>query len=101
MITNTVKESISTQCCPTSLGLSRCTNGFFSRITPTAETSLRQDDALGARDVGVRSALELAEPFQLAEQVVQRRLADPQPGGQLKRPRGLRVTRCQLQLSAA
>jgi hypothetical protein len=46
-------------------------------------------DALGASVLGIRSALEVAETFELAEQVVDRLLAHPSPGGELGRSRSL------------
>jgi hypothetical protein len=39
-------------------------------------------DAFGAEVVGIGQALEIVEALELAEQVVEGLLADPQPGGQ-------------------
>ena len=48
-----------------------------------------EGDAFGSQVVGVRSALEVAEALELAEQVVQGLLADAQPRRELGRPRAL------------
>ncbi len=42
-----------------------------------SDAAWSEGDALGAKVVGIRSTLEIAEPFELAEQVVQGLLADP------------------------
>ena len=55
------------------------------------DAAWREGDALGAEVVGIRTALEVAEAFELAEQVVEGLLADPQPGGQFRGPRPLRA----------
>jgi hypothetical protein len=54
-------------------------------------TASGEGNALGAHVVGIRAALEVVEALEFAEQVVERLLADPQPGGQLGRPRALRA----------
>ena len=51
---------------------------------------LREGDALGAQVVGIWPALEVAKALEFAEQVVERLLADPQSGSQLRGPRILR-----------
>ena len=66
------------------------TSATASRITGSRECRGGEGDALGAQVVGIRSALEVAEPLELAEQVVEGLLADPEPGGQLGGPRALR-----------
>ena len=47
----------------------------------------REGDAPRTQVVGVWQALEVAEPFELSEKVVERLLADPEPRAQLGRPR--------------
>jgi len=48
-----------------------------------------QHDALGAQAVGIGLALEVVEALELAEQVVEGLLGDPEPRGQLGRARAL------------
>ena len=49
----------------------------------------RQREALRAQVVGIDPALEVAAALELAEQIVQRLLAHPQPGRELRGPRAL------------
>ena len=66
---------------------------FADRLADDADrgsTAPGEGDTLGAQIVGIRASLEVAEPLELAEQVAEGLLADPQPGGQIGRPRTLR-----------
>src|SRR5829696_9903318 len=73
--------------CPAALDLG---DGVAERVD-RADATWGQGDALGALVVGIGPALEVVEALELAEQVVEGLFADPQPGGQLGRPRALRA----------
>jgi hypothetical protein len=65
---------------------------FADRLADHAHHRLAasgEGDALGAQVVGIRSPLEVVEALERAEQIVEGLLADPQPSGQLGRPRAL------------
>jgi hypothetical protein len=49
-----------------------------------------EDDSFGAVVVGVGLAFEVAEPFEAAEEVVERLFADPQMRGEIGWPGALR-----------
>ncbi len=62
-----------------------------SRITcDRGDAALSEDDPFGAEVVRVRFALEVSEAFELAEEVVERLLADSDLGGDVGRTRALR-----------
>jgi hypothetical protein len=66
---------------------------FADRLADDADrggAAAGEGDAFGAQVLGIWSALEVAEALELAEEVVEGLLADPQPGGQLGGPRTLR-----------